>query len=491
MLRFIVYLTKDAPSHADINAQASTMMERLRLPEGVSYFVPSSPSADYKEIFDSWTQSASTLGADYEKLTLNDLMTEKLGQACMSIVSTLENFKEKDNQLTVEFNQELLNGARQNVKNLKVDFDTWKNETEKQKVEFDKKFQEWKKARKREELLAAIVSSVECTIAICLTVYTFGCSTPVTGPAAAKALNDIKGVLMKAEVGMTASGDAVKSKFEKLKDIGTTLAGVHEKAEKANELYKKYNAKKENPDPKVDDLTATMRTNDSPDLGHRDYYDLQLKWADFELDNEDSFKQLAKINPPLPNLDEYHLAVKRMILRAKTFLAAQKEENDARIRVQQSEKYQQLLDSRKQELRTGDEVKLPRDAAILAKKDLLDVEISTVSRWLTLATHNWTLSRTYEAALPALLGGTHLVPEMKSSSYAQFASKFLTSLNEASAKSFDIIKVPFTFTTKDKVSIFNPNWKNFLVSNNLVEFQIQPGHPKLEGRTMAFITTAT
>jgi hypothetical protein len=351
-----------------------------------------------------------------------------------------------------------------------------------QHAAFQANISKWREAREHEARIAALISVVEIVVVVGEAVVTLG----ATSPNAVSSLSD----LIENVQGMRETSEKVaevKTKVDTLTDLEGKLKQVHTCAKKAQVWNLQRGITPEDPmevvmgtAKKIDQVPATT-------LGNFDFYALQTLWEDFAMDQEETFKDLEAIpEPKIPGLGDYRMAVRKMIVRARNLIAAQKEHQEAQNAYMRAVLYSDHLNKREVQYSDKKMYDASDEEAAQALRLFLKDDQTAINRWLFLSLHEWALSRMYEIGVSYFPVQFKMHEELLD--YQSTIASFESKLNNLTLKAPDCVKDPLIFSTKDEDSIFPGDWKKTLQEKQGVEFCITVD--KADAKPFSYITEA-
>ena len=490
-MKLIALSTKDSLDYADLYRQASSLWKQLEIPSRTGYFVPKIASMPAKSIVQRWKDAVSVISTEYNFPAFQAAIGEQIDQASEAVATQVYTSARKIMETVVDINETAADFNSANFENelkdksaaveraqTRID-EIQKDVTEKMN-EFKANLNRYEKEQKEKAQEEQIYLYLEIAVDVGLAFY--------TGPE-----NLIKGggKLSKAAQKTKNIESAIK-KTQRLKNIGE-LCGKFEKVHQVRDVAQTFahayfhpkNQAASSPDDikaRLDYCMQEVKSADGFDWG-----EMKMMWDDFEIDNEATFKDMELI--PIQNKEDYHNALKKLVCRGRDWMVAQKEAQEVRRKATQAIAYQQLLESKKKEYVLHPQKRFTTALPLALVKAVLQSELDSARRSLFLAIHEWVLAFAYE-------NGRVTLPKAKipriDGTAAEFVSgvaKLETEMEKSVLKDWQPSPAPLMFSTSDRVSVFEPQWKMMLKSEGQVQFLIPFDLPR--GQPYSYVKSAT
>ncbi|KAI0126857.1 hypothetical protein BJ170DRAFT_684436 [Xylariales sp. AK1849] len=470
---------------SDVSKTSSTLLHRLTVPENVRIWAPRSVFENRCNILDAWLRAAQQVEDDYKNHKLT-LFVEKNG--AKSLIKDITRFQHEDVMLDLESLQNRYEAATRTVVALGTDFSQFRTEMENAKRKFEKSVRDWREEQKRKAEIDMLVTGVQAIAAIGIAIYTLGATAGgavASVGQAAEAVDKAKKAAKEAEKALTA--------FQKIKLILEKIGKMKEHTEKAREFYDKVRAKlnkksgstKSGPDLSPSELVPPT------DLDSVNYFDLLNQWDDFMLDNDALFTDLSQVQPPIANVGEFQVAMKKLVGRARNMIAAQKELQSVEEKLRLALGHEQLCAKRQQDCMdflTSD------DGELLQVR--MEQGLRTIHLQVFLLFHETFCAYAFETNIKAFPSNIIFGEDKKASEYMADIAILRTSHNEHVAQHPPMSTTKaLKFRTPVDISgasniVFDPLWKDLLKSEGRVPFMIPIGHPTCQGKCFTSVVQA-
>ncbi|CAI6097698.1 unnamed protein product [Clonostachys chloroleuca] len=484
-LTFVSLLTRNSPSMADVSRAASTLLFRLTVPEGARIWVPKHTYKDRDSLLKDWLAAARQAEEDYKDHNAK-IRDNRAGERSVALMRQITKFQHQDASLDLKALQDRYERGMNAVTDLAQDFASFKDEMARARREFNTASQKWEEDRGSEAQAKSFFASVELIAAIAITVYTLGAAS---GSAVNSSMEVADAISM---VKTAIKEERTDSAMKKAKKILSAI----EKMNKGVDTAKKYLLEAK---AKIADKRKSGKTGASVSpsellppvqLDPVNYFELLNQWDDYMLDNDAYFAKVLKLKPHISEADNFQLAVKKVVGRARNMLAAQKELQSVEDKMRLAMAHVELRAQRESECEKLADSNT--DAEVIQAK--LELGLKSIRLQVFLLFHEAFCAHAFEGNL------TYFPTNLKFRE-DKLASEFFSDV--AALKSLRgehpglhrlmATEEPLRFRTpssgaKSTTSIFDPLWMDLIISEGRVPFRIPTDHVKTQRKCLASIT---
>ncbi|CAH0028163.1 unnamed protein product [Clonostachys rhizophaga] len=484
-LTFVSLLTRNSPSMADVSRAASTLLFRLTVPEGARIWVPKHTYKDRDSLLKDWLAAARQAEEDYKdhNAKIRDKMA---GERSVALMRQITKFQHQDASLDLKALQDRYERGMNAVTDLSQDFASFKDEMAKARRDFNTASKKWEEDRKSEAQVKSFFASVKLIAAIAITVYTLGA-------ASGSAVNSSMEVAYAISMVKTAiKEERTDSAMKKAQKILSAIEKMNKGVDSAQKYLLEAKAKiaDKRKSGKTGASVAPSELLPPVQLDPVNYFELLNQWDDYMLDNDAYFAKILKLEPRISEADNFQLAVKKVVGRARNMLAAQKELQSVEDKMRLAMAHVELRAQRESECEKLADSNT--DAEVIQAK--LELGLKSIRLQVFLLFHEAFCAHAFEGNL------TYFPTNLKFRE-DKVASEFFSDV--AALKSLRgehpglhrlmATEEPLRFRTpssgaKSTTSIFDPLWKDLLISEGRVPFQIPTDHVKTQRKCLASIT---
>ncbi|VUC26768.1 unnamed protein product [Clonostachys rosea] len=484
-LAFVSLLTRDSPAIADVSRAASTLLYRLTLPEDARIWVPKHTFKDRDRLLNSWLTAARQVEEDCNNHKA-EIRDSRVGDRTVTLMKQITKFQHQDASLDLKALQDRYERGMNVVTDLAKDFATFKNEMSKAKWDFNEAVRQWEENRKSDAEVKSFFASVKLIAAVGIAVYTLGAAS---GGAVNSSVEVVEAISMvKTAIKEEKSGTAMKKAMRILSAIDKMNKGV----DAAKKYFLEAKAKIEDKRKSGKSGASVTPSELLPpfQLDPVNYYELLNQWDDYMLDNDAYFAKILKLEPHINEADNFQLATKKVVGRARKMLEAQKELQSVEDKMRLAMAHVELRAQRESECEKLSS--LTPDTELVQAK--LELGLKSTRLQVFLLFHETFCAYAFEGNLTYFPTNIRFQEDKR-------ASEFFTdvaALESLRGEHLGLHRLmateqPLKFRTpaggiKSSTSIFDPLWKDLLISEGKVPFQIPTHHEKAQRKCLASIT---
>jgi hypothetical protein len=380
---------------------------------------------------------------------------------------------------------QLTNSAESRFKEIRSDMEVKGNN-------FTTSYNAYQEKRREEEKFDKVMLVTEVVLDVGLIMYKgptalFNSTKKLTDEASKlKGLkNELKGKDRWKRIGQLCSN---LEKVHKVIDAVKTFTKIFKDKGESSNLAERFKA-----------ASSAIAQHDGFDWG-----ELKASLDDFEIESEEWFKEdISRLPATVAGASDYHIALKKFVMRGRDLFTAQKDAQDLRNKLRQAVAYKELLETRSKgyELPPPPAQEQTSDKkALEATKYILTKELQSVKRWLFVVFHERALAWAY-------LNGLATLPEPVKFKISDSLSTIVTRIASFQSQIEDMSKIAYWQTRKSPKdytqseplvissddpktkTFFDGNWMQTLEKEKLIRFAIDKS--VASGLVHCYVTEAT